>query len=107
MHFANIGLNLAARIERNITDDRDFTHYLTAPILTKCKFRCVTQAEILVQAIDKLENINSFGHNGISNKLLKFIKDEIMSSLTLIINQMITTDIFPDSLKKIKNHTCI
>ena len=47
MHFANIGKNLAAEIERNITNDSDFTQYLTAPSLTKCKFRCVTQAEIV------------------------------------------------------------
>ena len=65
-HFANNEKNLAAEIERNITDDSDFTQYLTAPSLTKCKFRCVTQTEI-VQAIDKLENKNSFGHDGISN----------------------------------------
>ena len=101
MHVANIEKNLAAEIERNITNDSDFTQYLTAPSLTKCKFRCVTQAEI-VQAINKLENKNSFGHDGISNKLLKFIKDEIISSLTLIVNQMITTGIFPDSFKKSK-----
>ena len=103
MHFANIGKNLAAEIERNITNDSDFTQYLTAPSLTKCKFRCVTQAEI-VQAINKLENKNSFGHDGISNKLLKFIKDEIISSLTLIVNQMITTGIFPDSFKNQKSY---
>ena len=99
MHFANIGKNLAAEIERNITNDSDFTQYLTVPSLTKCKFRCVTQAE-MVQAINKLENKNSFGYDGISNKLLKFIKDEIISSLTLIVNEMITTGIFPDSFKK-------
>ena len=98
--------NHAAEIERNITDDSDFTQYLTAPSLTKCTFRFVTQAEI-VQAIDKLENKNSFGHDGISNKLLKLIKEEIIkdetiSSLTLIANQMITTGIFPDSFKKSK-----
>ena len=101
MHFANIGKNLAAKIERNITNDSDFRQYLTAPSLTKCKFRCVTQAEI-VQAIDKFENKNSFGHDGISNILLKFIKDEIISPLTIIFNQMITTGIFPDSFKKSK-----
>ena len=93
--------NLAAEIERNITNDSDFTQYLTAPSLTKCKFRCVTQAEV-VQAVDKLENKNSFGHDGISNKLLKFVKDEIISSLTLIVNQMITTGKFPDSFNKSK-----
>ena len=51
------------------------------------------------KAIDKLENKNSSGHNGISNKLLKLLKMELSKSLTLIINQMITTGIFPDSFK--------
>ena len=101
MQFANIGKDLAAEIEKNITKDSDFTQYLTAPSLTKCKFRCVTQAEI-IQAIDNLENKNSFGHDEMSNKLLKFIKYEIISSLTLIVNQMITTGIFPDSFKNKK-----
>ena len=96
--WATIGINLTAEIERNITDDSDFTQYFTAPSLTKCKFCCVTQAEI-VQAIDKLEIKNIFGHDGISNKLLKFTKDEIISSLTLIVYLMITTDIFLDSFK--------
>ena len=99
MHFANLGKKIATKIERNITGDGSFTQYLTAPSLTKCKFSCVSRTEIL-QAIDKLQNKNSFGHDGISIKLLKFIKDEIISSLTLIVNQMITTGIFSDSLKK-------
>ena len=71
MHFANMGENFATEIKRNITGDGDFTQYLTAPSVTKCKFSCVSQVEI-VQAIDKLENKNTAGLNGISNKLLKF-----------------------------------
>ena len=50
-------------------------------------------------AIDKLENKSSSGHDGISNKLLKVLKFELSKSLTLIINQMITTGVFPDSFK--------
>ena len=53
-------------------------------------------------AIDNLENKNSSGHDGISNKILKFIKFEISNSLALIINQMITTGIFPESFKTSK-----
>ena len=34
---ANIGKNLAAEIERNITNDGDYRQYLTTPGLTKCK----------------------------------------------------------------------
>ena len=49
--------------------------------------------------IDNLENKNSSGHDGISNKLLKTIKGDISQSLTIIINQMLTTGIFPDDFK--------
>ena len=48
------------------------------------------------------ENKNSSGHDGISNKLLKLTKNILSKPLTLIINQMITTGIFPDSFKKSK-----
>ena len=64
-------------------------------------FKCVTQEDI-VKAIDNLENKNSSGHDGISNKVLKYIKLELSNSLTLIVNQMLTTGIFPDSFKKSK-----
>ena len=52
-----------------------------------------------MKAIDRLENISSSGHDGISNKLLKLVKNELKKLLTLIINQMITTGIFPESFK--------
>ena len=52
-----------------------------------------------IKAIDNLENKNSSGHDGISNTLLKTIKNDISQSLTIIINQMLTTGIFPDAFK--------
>ena len=57
---------------------------------------------MLVRAIDNLENKNSSGHDGVSNKVLKYIKLEISNSLTLMVNQMLTTGIFLDSFKKSK-----
>ena len=41
----------------------------------------------------------SKGHDGISSEVLKLISNEISSSITLIINQTLTTGIFPDKLK--------
>ena len=52
-----------------------------------------------MKATDTLENKSSSGHDGISNKLLKLVKNELKKPLTLIINQMITTGIFPESFK--------
>ena len=47
-------------------------------------------------------NILNKHYDGISNKLLKLTKNILSKPLTLIINQMITTGIFPDSFKKSK-----
>ena len=41
----------------------------------------------------------SNGHDGISSELLKLVNDDISSCITLIINQSLTTGIFPDKLK--------
>ena len=42
-----------------------------------------------------MENKSSSGYDGISNKMLKYIKKEISKPLTLIINQMLDSGIFP------------
>ena len=46
-----------------------------------------------------MDNKSSSGYDGLSNKIIKTIKNEISKPLTLIINQMITSGIFPDDLK--------
>ena len=38
-------------------------------------------------------------HDGISNKIVKLLKNEISKPLTVIVNQMLKTGIFPDSFK--------
>ena len=62
------------------------------------QFKCINE-ENTIKAIENLENKNSSGHDGMSNKLLKSIKCNVSKSLTIIINQMITTGIFPDAFK--------
>ena len=97
-HFANIGKSLAFEIENTITNDANYMQYLNTPSLKTCKFKCVSPA---IDAIDDIENKNSSGHDGISNKTLKFIKFQISKPLNKI-NQMITTGNFPESFKKSK-----
>ena len=101
LYFANIGANLASEIETQLDNTIDFSQYMGVPENTCLQFKCITKTETL-KAIDNLENKNSSGHDGISNKLLKLTKKKLSKSLTLIINQMITTGIFPDSFKKSK-----
>ena len=42
------------------------------------------------------------GHDNISSNTLKLIANEVSPNLTLIINQSLSTGIFPDSLKTVK-----
>ena len=102
LYFANIGVNLASEIETQLDNNIiDFSQYMDTPASTQLKFKYITETETL-KAIDNLENKSSSGHDGISNKLLKLTKNILSKPLTLIINQMITTGIFPDSFKTSK-----
>ena len=55
-----------------------------------------------MEILNNLKPKPSCGYDGISTKLLKTCKLEICKSLTLIINQTLSTGIFPDSLKVAK-----
>ena len=44
----------------------------------------------------------SKGHDGVSTELLKLINNDISNCITLIINQSLTSCIYPDSLKVAK-----
>ncbi len=57
-----------------------------------------TSEETIDQIIDKLVPKTSLGFDGISTKLLKTIKDVIIKSITVIINQVLNTAIFADKL---------
>ena len=97
IYFANIGKNLSSQIDQNVAN-ADYKSYLTSPTEEKMKFKCIT-TDYTMKAIECLENKKSSGHDGISNTLLKVIKASISPSLTIIINQMLTTGIFPDAFK--------
>ena len=97
MVILNIGEKLASEIEENI-----YTNYISMlpSVETRFQFKCTSITDNDTRfAIHKLENENSSGHDGISNKLLKLLKFELSKYLTLIINQFITTGVFPDSFK--------
>ena len=100
VYFASIGEKLASEIEENVNNIAEYTNYISVllSIETRFQFKCIADGDTRL-AIDKLEIKNSSGHEGISNKLLKLLKFESSKSLTLIINQIITTGVFPDSLK--------
>ena len=51
------------------------------------------------KTINNLPAKNSSGCDGISSKLLKVIEPVIIKPLTLLINQVLNSGIFPDKLK--------
>ena len=53
----------------------------------------------IIDIINKLKPKSSSGVDDLSNKVIKHIQEIIAESLTIIINQMLNTGIFPDSLK--------
>ena len=59
------------------------------------QFKCTT-TDYTLKAIENLESKKNPGHDDISNTLLKVNKASISQPLTIIINQILTTGIFPD-----------
>ena len=68
---------------------------------TRLTFNLITEDHIL-NIINKLKNTASYGHDNISNKLIKRAKEVLLKRLTILINQMLTTSKFPSELKKSK-----
>ena len=64
------------------------------------QFKCLT-TDYTMKAIEGLESKKSSGHDCTSNTILKVIKASISHPLTIIINQMLTTGIFPDAFNPI------
>ena len=97
--FANIGTNLSSNIEANINNNSlSFSDYYSNPTDLCFNFNLISENDILV-IIKKLKNKNSSGKDEISNRLLKSIKHEISKPLCVIINQSLSSGIFPEALK--------
>ena len=78
----------------------DYKQYLKSPTKETLQFKYTVTItkDYTIKAIDNFKNKNSFGHDRISNSLLKIIEND-SHSLTIIINQLLTTEIFPDAFK--------
>ncbi len=91
--FTNIGTTLSQQIKA--PQNKSFKSNLTKKYNNTLTFQS-TSEETIGQIIDKLAPNTSFGFDGISIKLLKTIKDAIIKDLTVIINQILNTGIFPE-----------
>ena len=94
--FTNIGLNLSNHIA--YSGEKDCEYYLKDNI--NCKFALNKVDEQYVsKIIDNLPNKASCGFDNISTLCLKQISPTIITPLTLLINQVFNTGIFPERLK--------
>ena len=94
--FANIGPNLSSKI--NMPVNKNFKNYLKLKHTYNFSFENIN-TDIINNIIDSLAPKSSSGHDGISTKLLKTVKNSLLTPITIIVNQMINTGIFPDNLK--------
>ena len=93
-YFANIGSKLA----ENIPAAPRFDSYLNNPAETVFSFNLISEYNIS-NLIKKLKNKSSYGHDCLSNIMIKKAHDPLIKPLTLFINQTLSTGIFPSELK--------
>ena len=93
-YFAHIGSTLTDKIP----SAPHFNSYLGNPVDSVFSFHKVTE-ENISHIINKLKNKVSYGHDSISNIMIKRAHKPLIKPLTLLINQTLCTCIFPNYLK--------
>ncbi len=84
-------------IEPNV-EEASFRNYLTTRVESNFEFHTIGDLTTR-QMISNIKPSHSSGYDGITPELLKLINNDISSSITLIINQSLTTGVFPKQLK--------
>ncbi len=79
-------------------EESSFSDYLTENIQSNFQFSIITD-DMTKNIISNMKDSHSRGHDGINTELLKLIRSDICSSITVIVNQCLTTGIFPNKLK--------
>ena len=94
--LTNIGEKIANGID--YVGNRDYNYYLDKDIHSSFTFVNIDEA-VVKKTINNLQAKSSSGCDGISSKLLKVIEPVIIKPLTLLINQVLNSGIFPYKLK--------
>ena len=94
--FTNVGQKIAKDIQYD--GNKNYSYYLNKHIHSTFTFKNIDEI-IVKKTINNLPTKNSCGYDDISSKLLKVIAPVIIKPLTLLINQVLNTGIFPDKLK--------
>ena len=98
-HFNEFFVNIASASDNNEFEENGFKTYLNAQhSYDEFHFDLINNQHT-TSIISHIKTKYSYGYDEISSALLKIIMIEISPSLTLIINQCLTTGIFPDNLK--------
>ena len=95
-YYINIGKNMAANITS--PQGKKIEDYLQSPADHNFHFQRTNAAEIL-RTIETLKPKTSKGVDGLSNKLLIEVKNELAPCLAALINESLEKGIFPDKLK--------
>ena len=97
-HFNDYFINISRTLSQQIQSVHSFGHYLNDNVTSKFQFYFVNQDHI-GKLIDNLKNKASYGHDNISNILIKRAKEVLIEPLTLLVNQMLKSGHFPLELK--------
>ena len=93
-YFINIGNSLADKIPM-----AELIHsYLNHSTNCVFTFQPITEVK-LSEIIGNLKNKSSYGHDCLSNIMIKKAQGPLIKPLTLLINQSLSTGIFPNKLK--------
>ena len=95
--FTNVGQKIAAK-DMQYDGNKNYSYYLNKQINSTFTFKNIDEI-IVKKTINNLPTKNSCGYDDISSKLLKVIAPVIIKPLTMLINQVLNTGIFPDKLK--------
>ena len=75
-----------------------YSDFLDNSTNSRFKFSLVSES-VIDKIINHISAKNSSGHGGINTKLLKLVKHDLISPLTNIVNQTLSTGIYQDILK--------
>ena len=96
-YFSNVGQQYANKIP---CSNKSVEAYLQALQRNHDSlFLCPCTKTEVFKLIQKLPNKNSHGYDNLSNIMLKWIADELLTPLCIIINQSLETGCFPSGMK--------
>lgn len=93
-HFVSIGQKLAEKFEKN----NNFLHHMPEANKANFTFKVITKKDFF-QTVKSLKNKKSSGYDHISNKLIKFLRNELCEPIKNIINSSLCNSKVPSDWK--------